>query len=444
MAVTIRQCAILVGGLGTRLGPLTATTPKPLLPIGDRPFLAWLMREFVRFGVDEFLLLTGHLSAQVEAQVQALAALLPCGARIAISEEPERAGTGGAVLYARHRLADRFLLCNGDSLFDCNLARLLADAAADGPEVVGRVLLRRIEDASRYGVVELEGDRIVAFRARPPRGTSDRSAASVDTAGVGASGTGASGVGTAGVKTSGAGTAGVINAGVYVYDRRLLDELTAHCSLERDVMPVLAARGALRGTVAEGYFRDIGIPEDLARADAEMPRVLHRRALFLDRDGVINVDHGYVAAREQFEWIPGARKTIRAATDAGWHVFVVTNQAGIARGLYTEAAMQDLHAWMTDEVRRAGGTLDDLRFCPFHPDAAVAAYRHPAHPWRKPAPGMLLDLIRAWQIDPAQAVLVGDQDTDLQAAAAAGVPAQKFTGGNLLDVVLPLLQRSPA
>jgi D,D-heptose 1,7-bisphosphate phosphatase len=236
----------------------------------------------------------------------------------------------------------------------------------------------------------------------------------------------------------------VINAGIYVYDRRLLDELTPTCSLERDIMPRLATRGALRGTVADGYFRDIGIHEDLARANAEMPRVLHRRALFLDRDGVINVDHGYVGTRDKFEWVQGARETISAATEAGWHVFVVTNQSGIARGHYTETDMHALHAWMTEEIRRAGGTLDDLRFCPFHPDAVLAEYRDAAHPWRKPAPGMLLDLIRAWQIDPAQAILVGDQDTDLQAAAAAGMPAHKFTGGNLLDVVFPLLQLSPA
>lgn len=409
MQVTIPQCAILVGGLGTRLGALTATTPKPMLPVGGRPFLGWLMREFVRFGVEEFLLLTGHLSEQVEARVQALAELLPRKARIVISEEPRRAGTGGAVFYARDKLAERFLLCNGDSLFDFNLARLLADSAADGADVVGRIVLRRIEDASRYGVVELDGDRVVAFRERPPPGT-----------------------------------AGVINAGIYVFDRRLLGELTPDCSLERDIMPRLATRGVLRGTVAEGYFRDIGIPDDLARAGEEMPRVLHRRALFLDRDGVINVDHGYVATREKFEWMPGALEAIRAATDAGWHVFVVTNQSGIGRGLYTEAAMQALHAWMTEEIRRAGGTLDDLRFSPFHPEAEIEAYRHPAPPWRKPAPGMLLDLIRAWQIDPARAVLVGDQDTDLQAAAAAAVPARKFTGGNLLDVIFPLLGQSPA
>ncbi len=421
---TIRQCAILVGGLGTRLGALTAAVPKPLLPIGDRPFLAWLMRELVRFGVEEFVLLTGYLSEQVEAQVQALAALLPRPASIVISVEPERAGTGGAVFHAREKLAERFLLCNGDSLFDCNLSRVLADAAADGPEVVGRIVLRRIEDASRYGVVELDGDRITAFRARPLPAAAD-----ADLADVGAASTP---------------TAGLINAGIYVYDRRLLDELTPKCSLERDVMPRLARTGALRGTVADGYFRDIGVPDDFARAGAEMPRVLHRRALFLDRDGVINVDHGYVASRAAFAWVPGAREAIRAATDAGWHVFVITNQSGIARGLYSEADVHALHAWMIDEIRCAGGTVDDLRFCPFHPEAVVAAYRHAAHPWRKPAPGMLLDLIRAWQIDPAQAVLVGDQDTDLQAAAAAGVSAEKFTGGNLLDVVLPLLRQSPA
>ena len=125
-AVTVRQCAILVGGLGTRLGALTANTPKPLLPCGDRPFLAWLLREFLRFGVEEFVLLTGYRAKDVEASVQSLLALLPREARIVVSEEPARAGTGGALYYARDRLEQRFLLCNGDSLFDGNLARMLS------------------------------------------------------------------------------------------------------------------------------------------------------------------------------------------------------------------------------------------------------------------------------------------------------------------------------
>ncbi len=406
-SATIRQCAVLVGGLGTRLGALTATTPKPLLPCGDRPFLAWLLREFTRYGVEEFVLLTGHLSDEVERRVQALTALLPRSARIVLSEEPVRAGTGGAVFHARDKLDARFLLCNGDSLFDCNLAHLLAAAADDTRPAIGHMVLRQLDDASRYGVVALDGDRVSEFRERPPPGT-----------------------------------AGTINGGIYLFDRAIVDELEPVCSLEADIMPRLAARGALRGTLGAGYFRDIGIPEDFARADTEIPRVLRRRALFLDRDGVINVDHGWVGTRERFEWTPGAREAMRLATDAGWHVFVVTNQSGVARGHYDEAAVAVLHAWMADEVRRVGGTVDDIRYCPFHEAAAVPEYRR-ASDWRKPAPGMLLDLIRCWELDPARCILVGDQPTDLAAAAAAGMPAHHFTGGNLAEFVTPLLQGCP-
>jgi D,D-heptose 1,7-bisphosphate phosphatase len=393
---TVRQCVMLAGGLGTRLGGLTAVTPKPLLPCGDRPFLAWLMREFLRFGVEEFVLLTGHLSAEVEARVATLSALLPRHVSIVVSREPVRAGTGGAIWHARNRLDARFLLCNGDSLFDCNLARLLSagDAGASG-----RMLLRETSDVSRYGLVRLDGDIVTEFSQHAEAGGS-----------------------------------GMINTGIYLFNRALLDDLSPICSLEADILPRLAARGALRGTVADGYFRDIGIPEDYARAQEEIPQLLRRRALFLDRDGVINVDHGYVGTRDRFEWMPGAREAIRAATDTGRHVFVITNQSGVARGLYDEAAVMALHAWMTDEVRHAGGTIDDIRYCPFHPDGVVPAYCK-ASDWRKPAPGMLLDLMRAWGLDRERCVLVGDQDSDMAAAAAAGIEALRFPGGNLLEFV---------
>ncbi len=404
MSATVRQCAVLVGGEGTRLGALTQRTPKPLLACGDRPFLAWLLREFVRFGVDEFVLLTGYLSEQVEAAIPAIAADLPKPVRITCVREPVRAGTGGALFHARAHLAERFLLCNGDSMLDFNVARLLADAARDGDGVTGRMILRRLDDASRYGVVETAGDVVTAFRERPEPGAP-----------------------------------GTINAGIYLFNRDVLDAVEPVCSLERDVMPRLARAGALRGTVGDGYFIDIGIPADLDRAQTELPARLHRRALFLDRDGVINVDHGWVGTRERFEWNEGARETIRAASDAGFHVFVVTNQSGIARGHYDEAQLAGLHAWMTDEVRAAGGTIDDIRYCPYHPDGSVDAYRR-ASDWRKPEPGMLLDLMRRWDLDPSRGVLIGDQPTDIAAAEAAGIAAVRYTGGNLLEFARPLLK----
>lgn len=404
-SATVTQCAVLVGGLGTRLGALTATTPKPLLPCGDRPFLGWLLREFVRYGVTDFLLLTGHLSDAVEQAVDAMRARLPKPVSITLSPEPLRAGTGGAVFHARERLDERFLLCNGDSLFDCNLAAVLADAVTDDADAVGHMILRRVADASRYGVVALDGARVTAFSERPPSGT-----------------------------------AGTINSGVYLFDRRLLDALRPACSLEADILPGLAARGALRGTLADGYFRDIGIPDDFAAAQREIPALLRRRALFLDRDGVLNHDHLYVGTRDRFEWIDGAREAIRYATDRGWHVFIVTNQSAVARGYYTEADVQDLLGWIADEARLLGGTIDDARYCPYHIDGTIEAYKR-AHPWRKPAPGMLLDLIQHWELDPSRAVMIGDQDTDMRAAAAAGVQGHLFRGGNLLDFVRPIVDK---
>jgi D-glycero-D-manno-heptose 1,7-bisphosphate phosphatase len=400
--VTVRQCAVLVGGLASRLGALAATTPKPVLPCGDRPFLAWLLREFLRFGVEEFLLLSGHLSEAVAASGRTLSATLPRNVRIMTSKEPVRAGTGGAVFHARDWLDQHFLLCNGDSLFACNLAPLLAAGAGSG--VTGRMLLRRGTAISCHGVASLDGDRVLSFTER-----------------------------------SSTGVGGLMNAGIYLFDRSLVDDLTPSCSLEADIMPRLAARGALRATVGEGYFCDIGIPEDYAAAQQHVPQVLRRRALFLDRDGVINLDHGYIGSCDRFEWVPGAREAIQAATDAGWHVFVVTNQSGVARGLYSEAAVSALHEWMIDEVRRAGGTIDDIRYCPFHPDAVVAAYRR-ASDWRKPAPGMVLDLIRAWELERERCLMIGDQETDMAVAAAAGIAGMRFPGGNLFDFTAPILR----
>jgi len=405
---TLRQCVILVGGLGTRLGSLTATMPKPLLPCGDRPFLAWLLRELSRFGFEEAVLLTGHLSEIVDASLAEIEASLPRPMRLLVSREPIRAGTGGALHHARDLLDDRFLLCNGDSLLDTNLARLLAEAHTDAAEVIGRILLRPVADASRYGVVTTQPgtDIVTGFAERPPAGS--------------------------------AAGPGDINAGIYVFDRRILDALQPDCSLERDIMPKLAQAGALRAQRAEGYFIDIGVPADLQRAQTELGAHLHRKALFLDRDGVINLDHGYVGTPERFSFIPGAREAIAAATDAGWHVFIVTNQSGVARGFYDEAAVLHLHAWVAEQVRTAGGTIDDVRYCPFHPEGTVAAYRK-ASDWRKPAPGMVLDLLRAWQLDPSRCVMVGDQASDVAAAQAAGVAGHLFSGGNLFDFVMPLL-----
>ncbi len=157
---------------------------------------------------------------------------------------------------------------------------------------------------------------------------------------------------------------------------------------------------------------------------------IHRPALFLDRDGVINRDKGYVSRISEFEWTPGAGRCIRSFNERDWLVFVVTNQSGIARGYYTEDDMRTLHAWMEGELKRDGARIDRIYYCPFHEDGEIAAYRKDSFD-RKPKPGMLLQAMADFPVKREASFLIGDKETDLAAARAAGVGAFLFKGGDL-------------
>lgn len=165
---------------------------------------------------------------------------------------------------------------------------------------------------------------------------------------------------------------------------------------------------------------------------------MNRPAVFFDRDGVLNEDSGYVFEISKLRWIDGAPNAVKAVNDAGYFAFVVTNQAGVAKGLYDESHIDILHHWMAGELEKRGAHIDAFEYCPYHPEAVVERYRQ-ASPRRKPSPGMITDLIERYPVDVSRSFLIGDKSSDIEAAAAARVRGLLFPGGNLETFVRKLL-----
>lgn len=396
----VQQAAILVGGRGTRLGPAAAGLPKPLVDVAGRPFLDWLLFDLGRQGFTDIVLLAGFAADAITAYAASTPVASRFGMRIRVASEDAPAGTGGALRRAASMLAGRFLLLNGDSLVATNFRALAAKCPPAGGAIIA---VRAVPDAERCGVVTLSGSRVTRFMPRPAAPGPD-----------------------------------IVNAGIYLIDRAMLDALPATASLEHDVLPAIAAAGHLEAHLVSGYMIDIGVPTSLEEARRELPRRQRRGAIFLDRDGVLNEDRGYVGEIDRFAWLAGAREAIRSINDAGLFAFVVTNQAGVARGYYGEADVERLHRHMSDELAAAGAFIDAFAFCPHHPEGSVRDYARACR-CRKPAPGMIEDLLAAWPVDRARSLLVGDKESDAAAAAAAGVTPHLFTGGRIDDFIAGLM-----
>ena len=392
----IRQAALLVGGRGTRLGALTEAMPKPLAQVAGRPFLDWQIEEVARHGFTRITLLAGYRAEQIVERYQGRTVR---GARMEVLVEPELLGTAGCLRLFRAHFDDRFFLLNGDTLFSLNLLDLPLHAG----DALATLALRRTAPGGRYGTVEMAADgRVSGFLERSP----DR--------------------------------AGPINGGIYVLDRRIVEWIGAGpVSLEAAIFPRLAEAGLLRGALYDGAFIDIGMPEDLTRAQTLIPAMQRRPAVFLDRDGVLIADDGYPHDPAKVQWNPGAAAAVKRLNDAGYYVFVVTNQAGVARGYYPREQVDVLHRWMAGRLAEQGAHIDAWEHRPHHPEGKVAVFRADCRR-RKPNPGMIADLLAEWPVQREGSFMVGDRETDL--AAAAGLPGHLYRGG-LLDHFLASLVR---
>lgn len=374
---------VLAGGFGTRLRAVVADVPKCLAPVAGKPFLAYLLASLERAGFDHIILSLGYKYELVERWLSTF----PTRMRVDCVVESEPLGTGGAVKFATQQAteADVFIL-NGDTFFEVDYTEMAAWHRKTGAEAT--LALRKMTDFDRYGIVETDGEarRIVGFREKAPCAE------------------------------------GWINGGTYLVRREALQVLPDRCSLEKAYFETHYNTAVFTGYLSDGYFIDLGIPEDYARIqedfrDCPAAGAPQRRftTLFLDRDGVINRQRpgDYVKNTAELEFLPGALEALRLLAGLFPRIVIVTNQRGVGKGVMTQAALDAVHAAMLEQIGQAGGRIDRIYCC-----TAV----EPEHPMRKPNPGMALQACRENpEIRSAESVMAGDSVSDLLFARNSGL-----------------------
>lgn len=365
----IRQAVILCGGAGTRLGNLTKDTPKPMLPVGGRPFIEHLMQEVTRYGISEIILLTGYLGEQFD-QYDGTTINHAC---VRVCRETEPLGTWGGVVAAKDLLEPWFLLMNGDSWLDYNLTHMLTQHPS-GIHMLGRF----VKNADRYETLNINRNQVNQII---PRGEAEH---------------------------------GFINSGIYAVNRIQVEHSSlGPSSLEKDVLPGLACTGRLTVDTCQSstYFIDIGVPADYDAAQYTMVEQRTKPALFVDRDNCLTYDHlGYTHHPRDMQFKPGAAELIKHANQNGWYVFVVTNQGGVTKGQYAEHYVLDFHRKMQYNLANNHSYIDALEY-----EIALDSNR------RKPGPGMIKDLMSEWMIDVGPSFMIGDKVSDAEAGINAGI-----------------------
>jgi D,D-heptose 1,7-bisphosphate phosphatase len=396
----VRQAVILAGGKGTRLASVLNGLPKPLVDVCGKPLLLHQLELLCAHGFTDAVVMVNHRAEAIREWLVGVD--LPISVRLIDDGEPR--GTAGAVLAALDELEPEFLVMYGDTMLCVDLDRFWAwHHAGSGADI--SLFLHPNDHPHDSDLVEIdEAGHVVAFHAYP--------------------------------HPAEAWLPNLVNAALYVVRRESLrawSEAAGPLDFAKDLFPRMLAAGAkLRGYASPEYIKDAGTPERLQRVrNALTSGAIRRaslnepqRAVFLDRDGALNVEHGLIRRPEDLEVFPFAGSAIRRLNAAEWRTVLVSNQPIIARGEVTEAELRRIHARLETEIGRDHAYFDRIYICPHHPDRGFPGERTELKiqcDCRKPEPGLILQAQRDLNIDLARSWYIGDSTADLGAAEKAGV-----------------------
>lgn len=389
------QYVFLAGGKGTRLGKLTEGLPKPLVNINSKPFLYYQIQYLYKYGVRKFLFLIGYKADTFHAYLSKFRKEFPL-ASFAFSEENAQLGTAGAIKNAENMLEDRFILSNGDTF--CNvMVNGLLECEKDKI-----LLVNHTSDSDRYGRVEVNETNGQVKRF---------------------------------VEKNHNFLGNLINSGIYFFNKKnILNgiEKGKKISLEKSIIPFMIKEKKLFSVVQDSKFIDIGIPSDLQNFKKNLHNYIKTPGVILDRDGTINQDKGYTHKIEDLIFIKGSIDLLLFFTKNNVPLFIATNQAGIAKGFFTDKQSKDFTNNLIDSLRERKISILDYEYCPYHVDAKIKKFRKDSN-LRKPNSGMLEKIIKKWNLDKDLTLYIGDKEIDVMAAKNAKVNHFHFKGGDLFN-----------
>ncbi|MBQ2315110.1 MAG: HAD-IIIA family hydrolase [Treponema sp.] len=409
------KAVIMAGGMGTRIASVRSDVPKPMIELCGKPVLQYQVENLRASGLTDITIVTGHLGDVIRSYFGDGSRF---GVHITYFTEDHPLGTAGA-LFKMPELTEDFLLLCGDVLFSIDFRRFIAFHR----EHHALATLMAHPNAHPY-----DSSLLVTELLPPEPGKMPQDSHRV--------------IRWMNKEDERLWYKNRVNAGIEIISPQLLQETRKHfvprhpetpdkIDLDRDVLKPAVAGGGIYAYDTSEYIKDMGTPDRYRAAEEDIRSGIvaaknlscRQRAVFLDRDGTLNRDAGFISDCTQLELLPGTAAAVRRLNEAGILAIVVTNQPVIARGEASFEQLQEIHNKLETLLGREGAYLDAVYCCPHHPDKGFAGerpdYKIPCS-CRKPQPGMLLQAAADFNIDLAASCMAGDTERDVQAGKNAG------------------------
>jgi D-glycero-D-manno-heptose 1,7-bisphosphate phosphatase len=364
---------ILAGGRGSRIKDLTNRIPKPLIKFNNKPVLSLIINHISKYNFKKIFILAGYKGAQIYKKYHNKYYNF---IKINCIIEKKRCGTWGDIYKIRNKIKRNFVLINGDTIFNADLENFLRFSLKKEDMVMLISNNHSYKENKKLINIKINRENNIIFNKNSP----------------------------------------FINSGYYYISKKIFKKKTSKKkSLENDIIPELIKEKRIKGFIENKKIVDIGTKINLIHARREIPRITTKPAVFLDRDGVINYDYGHIFKFKDFKFKPGIIKTLRFLSKKKIYIFIVTNQAGIAKGLYTKKDFYILHRRIKKYLVNKKIFINDVKFCPFHPQATIKKYKKISK-YRKPGNLMIEKIFLEWDIIRNKSFMIGDSISDELAA----------------------------